>query len=139
VLSIFLLAPRIERRLEGYPLPRATRILLAISCACTLATAPVSWLQFHRISLVAVPANLVAAAAVAPLLVLALTAAAIAPLSGAGAHALGLGANALGAYLAVCARFFAALPGAQISSGRGLVLLLAVAGGGLCLWRWRRS
>jgi competence protein ComEC len=139
VLAIFLLAPRIERRLAGYPLPRATRLLLAISCACTLATAPVSWLQFHRISLVAVPANLLAAAGVAPLLVLALAGAAIAPLSAAGAHALGLAANALGAYLAFCARVCAALPGAQITSDRGLVLLLSAVGAALCLWRWRRT
>jgi competence protein ComEC len=139
VLAIFVLAPRIERRLTGYPLPRTTRLLLSISCACTVATAPLSWLHFQRISLVAVPANLLAAAAVVPLLVLALAGAAIASLSTAGAHALGLAASGLGAYIALCARVCAALPGAQITSDRGLALLLVVATAGLCLWRWRRS
>ncbi|MDX6516058.1 MAG: competence protein ComEC [Gaiellaceae bacterium] len=139
VLSIFLLAPRIDRRLEGYPLPRATRLLLAVSCACTLATAPVSWLQFHRISLIAVPANLAAAVAVAPLLVLALAAAALAPLSPVGAHVLGLGATLLGSYLAGCARLAAALPGAQVTSNRGLVALVLLAAGGWILHRHRNA
>jgi len=139
VLAIFLLAPRIERWLEGYPLPRLTRQLVAISCACTLATAPVTWLQFHRLSLVAVPANLVAAVAVAPLLVLALAAAALAPVSPLAAHVLGVGASALGAYLALCARAAAALPGAQVTTTRGLLVLLAVGCAAVCLARWRRS
>jgi competence protein ComEC len=137
-IAIFALAPRIARRLEGYPLPRATRLLLAVSCACTVATAPISWIQFHRISLVAVPANLLADAAMAPLLVLALAAAALAPLSPPGAHVLGLGATGLGSYVAVCAHVFAALPGAQVTTTRGLViLLLAVTAACLCLRRWR--
>jgi competence protein ComEC len=137
VVSIFTLAPRIERRLEGYPLPRRARLVLAISCACSVATAPISWLQFHRISLVAVPANLLADAAVAPLLVLALAAAALAPVSAGAAHLLGLGASALGAYVAACARICAALPGAQVTTSRGLlVLALAVVGGCLCFRRW---
>jgi competence protein ComEC len=138
VTSIFTLAPRIAQRLDGYPLPRTTRLLLAVSCACTVATAPISWLQFHRISLVAVPANLLADAAVAPLLVLALAAATLAPISTGGAHVLGLGATWLGAYVATCARVFAALPAAQVTTTRGLVvLLLAVTAACLCLRRWR--
>jgi competence protein ComEC len=138
VIAIFTLAPRIAHRLEGYPLPRATRLLLAVSCACTVATAPISWIQFHRISLVAVPANLVADAAMAPLLVLALAAAALAPVSPAGAHVLGLGATWLGAYVAACAHVFASIPGAQITTTRSLVvLLLAVTAACLCLRRWR--
>jgi competence protein ComEC len=99
----------------------------------------VSWLQFHRLSLVAVPANLVAAAAVPPLLVLALAAAALAPLSLGAAHVLGLGATALGAYLAFCARAAASLPGAQITTTPGLLVLLALTGAALCLWRCRSS
>jgi competence protein ComEC len=139
VASIFTLAPRIASRLDGYPLPRTTRLLLAVSCACTVATAPISWIQFHRISLVAVPANLFADVAMAPLLVLALAAAALAPLSPPGAHFLGLGATWLGAYVAACARVFAAFPGAQVTTSRGLLLvLLAVGATCLCLRRWRR-
>jgi ComEC/Rec2-related protein len=139
VVAIFVLAPRIERRLEGYPLPRRTRLLVAVSSACSLATAPVSWIEFHRISLVAVPANLVADAAVAPLLVLALAAATLAPFAPGGAHVLGLGATELGAYVALCAHVFARIPGAQVTTTRGLALLaLAVTAACLCLRRWRR-
>jgi len=138
VVSIFMLAPRMLRRLVGYPLPRTTRLLLAVSCACTVATAPISWIQFHRISLVAVPANLVADVAMAPLLVLALAAAALAPVSPSGAHVLGLGATWLGVYVAACAHVFAALPCAQVTTTRGLVLLLLVVTAAcLCLRRWR--
>ena len=43
VLSIFLLAPRFQRVLEGYPLPSAAAARrVAISAACGLGTAPVS-------------------------------------------------------------------------------------------------
>jgi len=52
VLSIFLLAPRLLRGLEGYPVPRPLAQCIAISTACGLATAPVSWLHFHAIPLV---------------------------------------------------------------------------------------
>jgi predicted membrane metal-binding protein len=34
--------------------------LIGVSTACGLATAPVTWFQFHQISLVTVPANVVA-------------------------------------------------------------------------------
>jgi hypothetical protein len=74
----------------------------------------------------------------APLLVLALAAAALAPLSPAGARALGLGATWLGVYVAACAHLFAALPAAQVTTNRGLLLLLlAIAAACLCLRRWR--
>src|SRR3954454_17632384 len=79
VVAIFTLAPRFEERLEGYPLPRALRQGLAISTACGVATAPILWLQFHAIPLLAVPANLVAAPAVVPLLGLAMCSAAVHP------------------------------------------------------------
>jgi competence protein ComEC len=126
VLSIFVLAPRIAHRLEGYPLPRATRLLLAVSTACTVGTAPVSWLQFRRISVVAVPANLAAAVAIAPLLVLALAAAGLAVVSPPAAHVLGLGASLLGSYVALCAHLAASVPGAQVTTWRGLAVLALV-------------
>ena len=112
VLSIFVLAPRILRVLEGYPIPRLLAQCIAISTACGLATAPVSWFHFHAIPLVTVPANAAAAPVVTPLLALALLAAILPPAGPLLAQLNGWCA----AYLAGCARFFGGLPGAQARS-----------------------
>ena len=42
VAAIFLLVPRIERRLDGYPLPRMLVGVVALSMGCGIATAPSS-------------------------------------------------------------------------------------------------
>src|SRR5919198_585373 len=137
VLSIFTLAPRIRRALEGYPVPGKLADVVAVSTACGLATAPVSWVQFHAIPLLTVPANALAAPAVVPLLGLGLAAAAVAPLSGAAAATLA-GLNGWCAvYLAGCARLVGSLPFAQIRSGRAAAALAC----GLLLgaaYAWRR-
>src|ERR687888_446187 len=88
VLAIFTVAPRIRSALDGYPVPGKLADVVAVSTACGLATAPVSWLQFHTIPLLTVPANALAAPAVVPLLGLGLAAAAVAPMSGAAAATL---------------------------------------------------
>jgi competence protein ComEC len=123
VLAIFRLAPPIRRFLEGYPLPPHTREPVALSAACGLATAPISWLHFRQIPLVAIPANVAAAPVVAPMLALALLAAALPALGPVLAQANGV----LAAYLAGCARLFGGLPGAQVKSGAGAAALAAVA------------
>src|SRR5207247_1809519 len=63
VAAIFVLAPRMHTYLEGYPLTRPLREIVAISTACGTATAPVLWLQFHAVPLLSVPANALAAPA----------------------------------------------------------------------------
>ena len=69
VAAIHGLAPPIRRWLEGTVVPLRLCSPLAISVACTLATAPVALVHFGRTSLVAsLPANLLALPAVAPLL-----------------------------------------------------------------------
>ena len=129
VVAIFTLAPRLEQRLEGYPLPRWLRQAIAISTACGLATAPILWLQFHAIPLLAVPANAAAAPAVVPLLGLAMSAAVVHPLA-PGVSALLAQADGLCAtYLAACAKGFGGLPLAQIRSGWAAAALLLLAGG----------
>ena len=141
VAAIFVLVPRMRRVLDGYPLPGILADAIAVSAACGLATAPVLWLQFHAIPLLTVPANALAAPAMAPLLSLALVGAAASPvlpeLTAATAWLNGWCA----AYLATCARLVGGLPGAQIRSTRAALLLLA---GALLLaayaWpRWRPS
>ena len=137
VLAIFLFAPRLMRVLEGYPVPRPLAGVIAISTACGVATAPVSWLQFHAVPLLTVPANALAAPVVAPLLSLALAAAALAPVAPSAAAALAWLNGWCAAYLATCARVVGGLPGAQIRSGRAAAAL-AAAGLLAAAYAWRR-
>ncbi|HEX9599799.1 MAG TPA: ComEC/Rec2 family competence protein [Gaiellaceae bacterium] len=142
VLAIFLLVPRFQRFLEGYPLGRSLRVVVAISAACGLATAPIAWLQFHSVQLLTVPANALAAPAVVPLLGLALAAAAVAPFSPGAAAALAWLNGWCAAYLVAVARLVGGLPIAQIRSTRALLVLLAgalLAAAYACPPRWRQS
>jgi len=126
VVAIFVLVPPFERFLDGYPLGKA-RAAVAVSAACGLATAPILWLQFHSVQLLAVPANALAAPAVVPLLLLALAAAALAPISGTAAVALAWLNGWCAAYLVLVARLVGGLPFAQIRSARRLLLVVAGA------------
>jgi len=126
VWSIFTVAPRLRRACDGYPIPGFAADALAISTACSLATAPVSWFQFHRISLLAVPANAAAAPVVAPLLWLAFLTAGLAQVESGAAAAVGQLNGWCAAYLAGCARFFGALPFAQVTSVRGALAVCGV-------------
>jgi competence protein ComEC len=138
VIAIFVLVPPISRRLEGYPLPGPLAEVVAVSGACGIATAPILWLQFHRISLLTIPANALAAPAVVPLLGLALVAALVAPVAPAAAAALAWLDGWCAAYLASCARAVASLPLAQITSGTGALALVGLATS-VCAYAWRRS
>jgi competence protein ComEC len=136
VLSIFVLAPRFSNWLEGYPLPTGLRMGVAVSAACGLATAPISWFQFHQIPLLTVPANAAGGFVVAPMLALALVCALVAPLAPQLAVALAWANGWLAAYLAACAHVFGSLPGAQVTSGRAATALaLGVAGAAAYAWR----
>lgn len=142
VLAIFVLVPHFQRFLEGYPLGRSLRLVVAISAACGLATAPIAWLQFHSVQLLTVPANALAAPAVAPLLALALAAAAVAPFSASAAAALAWLNGWCAAYLVGVARLVGGLPIAQVKSTRMLLVLLAgalLAAAYACPPRWRQS
>jgi competence protein ComEC len=141
VAAIFVLVPPLMRRLEGYPLHAKLAGILAVSAACGLATAPILWLQFHAVPLLTVPANALAAPAVAPLLALAFTAALAGLVSPPAAAAIAWLNGWCAAYLGGCARVVAGIPGAQVSSGRSLVELLLVAAlAGAYAWRrWLSS
>jgi competence protein ComEC len=140
VVAIFTLAPRLGRMLEGYPVPQKAAAFLAISTACGLATAPVLWLQFHAVPLLAVPANALAAPAVGPLLGLALTAAVVHPFAPSAAAALTWLAGWCAAYLSFCARLIGGLPFAQIRSGWAAAAIgLGAALAASYAWRRCRS
>jgi competence protein ComEC len=145
VAAIFVLVPRIEARLEGYPLPAKLAEVVALSAACGAATAPILWLQFGAIPVYSLVANALAAPIVAPLLGLALAAAALHPSVPEAAAALVWIDAWLAAYLAFCARLVGGLPYAQVESGRAVLALL---GGAFFLalivrarrrWAWRSA
>jgi competence protein ComEC len=136
VLSIFFLAPKFRSWLEGYPMPPGLRVCVAISAACGLATAPISWFQFHQIPLLTVPANAVGGFAAAPMLALALVCALLAPIAPQLSATLAWANGWLAAYLATCAHIFGSLPGAQVTSGRAAAAL-ALGGAGAAAYAWR--
>ena len=122
VAAIFVITPRVARAL---PVGRGLAQLIGVSTACGVATAPVTWMQFHQISLVTVPANVVAVPVVAEMLGIALVTAVIAPVAPPVAAALAR-VDGFGAwFVAACARFFGGLPGAQITSSSRAAALAA--------------
>jgi competence protein ComEC len=138
VLAIFFLAPRFTTWLEGYPLPNGLRPVVAISAACGLATAPISWFQFHQIPLLTVPANAVGGFVAAPMLALALVCALLAPVAPPLAAGLAWVNGWLAAYLAACAHVFGSLPGAQVTSGR-VAAALGLGTAGAAAYAWQRG
>jgi competence protein ComEC len=124
VAAIFVGVPALERRLEGYPVPRWLRAVLAVSIACGLATAPIVLLHFGSVPVYSVPANALAAPAVAPLLALAFAAGALEPVFPSVAAALGWLNGWLAAYLAGCARAIGGLPYAQVSTMTAVIAAL---------------
>jgi competence protein ComEC len=138
VASIFVVTSRVVRALEGYPVSHEVAQLIGVSTACGLATAPVTWFQFHQISLVTVPANVVAVPVVVEVLGLALLTAVVAPFAPSVAAAMAQ-VNGWGAWLvAGCARAFASIPGAQITSPR-TAALLGLGAVGAAAYDWQRG
>jgi competence protein ComEC len=132
VAAIFVVVPRMERWLEGYPMPVWLREVLAVSAACGLATAPIVLFHFDAVPAYAVISNAFAAPAVGPLLGLALVTSAVEPASASAAATLAWVNGWLAAYVAGCARVVAGLPYAQLSTaaatltlGVGALLVLA--------------
>jgi competence protein ComEC len=141
VAAIFVLVPPMLRVLEGYPLPPFLDDALAVSTACGVVTAPILWVQFHALPLLAVPANAAAAPAVAPLLALALAAALVDPFAPGVASLLAWMAGWCAEWLALCAGVVGGLPFAQVTSTRGAsVLAGVVVVTAAYAWRsWRTS
>ena len=95
VVAIALLAAPTRTALQARRVPKPVAEALAVSLGATLGTAPLLALHFHQLSLVGVPANLLAAPAVAPITWLGMLAAALGQITPALAQPL----NALNAYL----------------------------------------
>jgi competence protein ComEC len=136
VVAIFTLAPRISRRLEGYPVPARLRMVIAVSTACGIVTAPILWLQFGALPLLSVPANALAEPAMPLLLGLAFATAGLDAVSPSAAAILAWLNGWLATYIAFCAHAVGSVPFAYIHSLRAL----AGVGGLLLLatYAWRR-
>ena len=136
VVAIFLAAARVREELDGYPLPPLVRAPVAVATACSVATAPILWLQFDQVPLYGIVANALVEIAVAPLLALAFAAAALEPVSPSLAATIAWVNGWIATYVVACARAVAAVPGAQ-ASGRGAAL--AVSGALVAAaYAWRR-
>lgn len=95
VTAIALLAPRLRALLRARRIPDPVADATAMTLAATLGTAPLLALHFHQLSLVGVPANLLAAPAIAPITWLGMLAATLGQLS----PQLAVPLNAVNAYL----------------------------------------
>ncbi|WCB94841.1 hypothetical protein DSM104299_03580 [Baekduia alba] len=128
VVGIAALAAPARDRLRARGLPGAAAEAVAVTVAATLATAPLIAIHFGRSSLVGLPANVLAAPAVAPIMWLGMTAAALAQVAPALGAPLVLVTGPLLGYMVGLARLAAAAPGAQVAVPlAGLTILCALA------------
>ena len=79
MVALLALVPALRTRLGAAGVPRGLAEALAITAAATLGTAPLIALHFERLSLVSLPANVLAAPAVAPVMWLGTIAGALGP------------------------------------------------------------
>ncbi len=68
VVALLALVPALRARLGAARVPRGLAEAIAITAAATLGTAPLIALHFERLSVVSLPANVLAAPAVAPVM-----------------------------------------------------------------------
>jgi competence protein ComEC len=141
VVGIFLFVPGLMRALAFLPEPLAGGASMTI--AATVATAPLMSFHFGRVSLVSLPANVVALPAVAPVMWIGMLASAAAQVSLAPAQLL----NALDAYLlgfvTSVAHWSAGLPGGvwalELRTARALVAAYALIGAAVAAIAVRRG
>jgi competence protein ComEC len=139
--GLLCLTPWFRERLEGR-VPARVVGPLAVAAAAQTACLPVLVLMTGGVSLVAVPANLLAAPAVPPALFLGFTAGAIQPLSPTVAGWVGYGAGLAAAWIIGVARHAGALPGATLPwphGAPGALLAVALLGVAVLLVRRRAA
>jgi competence protein ComEC len=124
VVGIASIAAPVRDRLHARGLHGALADAVAVTVAATIATAPIIALRFDQASLVGLPANVLAAPAVAPIMWLGMTAAAVGQVLGAPASPLVALTGPLLGYLAGIARAAAAVPGAQLPMPAAVVTIL---------------
>ena len=131
--AIVLVAPGWTRRLSRH-MPQPLAGAVAVPAAAQLACTPILVAAFGQLTPLAVPANLLAAPAVAPATLAGIACAFLAVVSPAvavlPAHVAGLAAG----WLAVVARTLSALPGAGLRGPSGLAGVALVTGFGGVGW-----
>jgi competence protein ComEC len=128
VLGLLAIGPPLREALTGRRVPGPLADALATTVAATLATAPLLALTFGETSLVTLPANVLAAPLVAPVMWLGFVAAAVGQASLAAGHAVaGLAALPLEGLVLVGTRA-AAVPGATATVAPWLVSAVCVLG-----------
>jgi competence protein ComEC len=137
--AIFLVVPRLQQTLAGYPVPRSLGEVVAVSGACGLATAPILLTQFGVVPLYSIPANALAAPVVAPLLGIALVTAIVAPVAPPLAALLAWVNGWLAAYLSLCARVVGGLPHAAVTARAAVSIAAVVLGAVYLLTRLGRQ
>jgi competence protein ComEC len=143
--AIVLLAPGWTERLTRW-MPRPLAAAVAVPAAAQLACTPIIVAVFGQLTPLAVPANLLAAPAVAPATLLGLAAALVGVVLPPVAAGLAWTAGLAAGWLAVVARSLAAAPGAGLRwpSGWQGALLLGIVAAALFIGvrtvrrRWRR-
>ncbi len=142
VVSLLVGAAPLRTRLERR-LPRAVAEAAAITIAATAGTAPLMALYFQRVSLASLPANLLAAPAVAPIMWLGMLAAAAAQLGTAPAAPFSVLCAPLLVYVERVAHLAAATPVSVVSvhvSPLGMVASVGALGAlGAVVVRWWRG
>lgn len=134
-LGLLLLAPAWTARLRARGVPRGVAEALVVPAAAAATTAPVIAALSGGISLVSIPANLLAAPAVAPATVLGVIAALVSPASPTAAEWVVRLAGVPVRWLAAVAETAAGVPGGTVTwpggVRGGLALAAAAAAGGL--------
>ena len=127
VVGLLALAPRMRDALVRRRVPEPVADVAAITVAATLATAPLTALHFEQVSLASLPANLLAAPVVAPVMWLGMLGIALAQASPALAAPLNLLCAPLLGYLQWVAHGAAAAPLAAVPVRLGGATGLALA------------
>jgi competence protein ComEC len=134
VTGIMVLARPMVAGLRRRGAPAALAEATALTVAATLGTAPLMAVHFDRTSLVSLPANLLAAPAVAPIMWLGMAGAALGQLSvGASAPLTALAAYPL-AFLGGLGEAAAGLPAAAVAVPAAVVAVVCAAAAVAILW-----
>jgi competence protein ComEC len=144
VVGLLVLVPRWREGLRRARLPGPVADAVAVTAAATVATAPLMALHFEQVSLASLPANLAAAAAVAPIMWLGMVAIAVAQVSPVLCGPLNALNGPLLAYLEWIAHVAAQPPAAalpvRLGGSAGLALTYAAGAAVIVLagrgWRW---
>jgi competence protein ComEC len=134
VVGIMLLARPVVAALRRRGAPPALAEAAALTVAATIGTAPLIAIHFDRTSLVSLPANVLAAPAVAPIMWLGMAAAAVGQVSAAAAAPFTAVAAYPLAFVGWLGEASAALPAAAVAVPAAVVAVLCAAVAAAILW-----